>query len=92
MNNDKRLTTGDVMQCCQVSRSTVLKWIKSGKLGAYVHPDGQYRITQAALMDFLQAYDIPISEGFLGETKARNRNVAGFKVKKHGGKQGSRRP
>lgn len=65
MSNDKRLTTGDVMGYCHVSRSTVLKWIKSNKLGAYVHPNGQYRITQDALLDFLNMYNMPIDEELL---------------------------
>ena len=60
MNNNRRLTTGDVMKYCQVSRSTVLKWIKSEKLEAYVLPDGQYRVTREALIDFLTAYKMPV--------------------------------
>jgi Helix-turn-helix domain len=62
MKNHERLTTGDVMRYCHVSRSTVRRWIKSDKLIAYLHPDGQWRITQAAFVDFLRAYDIPIDE------------------------------
>ena len=60
MNNNRRLTTGDVMKYCQVSRSTVIKWIKSEKLEAYVLPDGQYRVTREALIDFLTAYKMPV--------------------------------
>ena len=60
MNNDERLTTGDVMRYCHVSRSTVRRWIKSDKLSAYLHPDGQWRITQAALVDFLRSYNMPV--------------------------------
>ena len=37
--NGRRLTTGDVMRYCCVSRATVLKWIKLGKLRGYMHPD-----------------------------------------------------
>ena len=58
----KRLTTGDVMKHCRVSRSTVLRWIKSEKLGAYVHPDGQYRVTFDALVDFLKTNTMPVDE------------------------------
>ena len=67
MHNERRFTTGDVMRYCCVSRATVLKWIKSDKLSAYLHPDGQYRITQDALMDFLKAYNMPLSEELLQE-------------------------
>jgi len=65
MDKDRRLTTGDVMRYCGVSRSTVLKWIKSEKLGAYLHPHGQYRIPRAALVDFLRTYHMPIDEELL---------------------------
>lgn len=62
MDGDRRLTTGDVMRYCHVSRSTVLKWIKSNQLSAYLHPDGQYRVTQISLVDFLKEYNMPIDD------------------------------
>ena len=64
-NGDRRLTTGHIGRYCHVSRGTVLKWIRSEKLHAYALPDGQYRITQAALVDFLNAYNLPIDEELL---------------------------
>ena len=78
MNNDKRLTTGDVMKYCHVSRSTVRRWIQSEKLGAYLHPDGQYRVTQVDLIDFLKAYHMPIDEGLLGDADELGKDIAGF--------------
>lgn len=86
MNSARRLTTGDVMRHYHVSRSTVLKWIKSGKLSAYLHPGGQYRITQAALIDFLKANNTPIDEGLLTEVSEVNDGVVGFEVEKDGNK------
>jgi len=68
MNNDRRLTTGDIMKYCGVSRSTVLKWIKADNLKGYLHPDGQYRVTEAALVDFLKAYNMPIDEELLNKS------------------------
>jgi len=65
VNGNRRFTTGYVGRYCQVSRGTVLKWIKSEKLHAFALPDGQYRITQAAFVDFLKAYDMPIDEELL---------------------------
>ena len=65
MDTERRLTTGDVMRYCSVSRSTVLKWIKSEKLDAYLHPHGQYRIPQAALVAFLKEYNMPIHKELL---------------------------
>jgi len=76
MNSDRRLTTGDVMRYCHVSRSTVLKWIKLEKLNAYLHPDGQYRITQAALIDFLKAYNMPIDKELLEAGEPNTSTVA----------------
>ena len=71
VNGDRRLTTGHIGRYCHVSRGTVLKWIKSEKLRAYVLPDGQYRITQASLVDFLKAYNMPIDEElFTGVSQA----------------------
>lgn len=68
MNSEKRLTTGDVMKYCVVSRSTVLKWIKSNKLNAYLHPHGQYRIPEAALVAFLKENNMPIDKELIRET------------------------
>ena len=76
MNNDRRLTTGDIMRHCCVSRSTVLKWIKTKKLTAYLHPGGQYRITRAALIDYLKEYNMPIDEELLGEVGEQKRDIA----------------
>ena len=68
MGNERRLTTGDVMKYCAVSRSTVLKWIKSEKLDAYLHPHGQYRIPQTALVAFLQEHNMPVDRELLKKT------------------------
>ena len=64
VNNGKNeiFTTGDVMRYCHVSRSTVLKWIKSGQLDAYSHPGGQYRLTKSDLLKFLRAHGMPIDK------------------------------
>jgi len=56
------------MKYCGVSRSTVLKWIKADNLKGYLHPDGQYRVTEAALVDFLKAYNMPIDEELLNKS------------------------
>lgn len=65
MSAEKRLTTGDVMRYCDVSRSTVLKWIKSEKLAGYLHPQGQYRIPRASLIAFLKENNMPIDKELL---------------------------
>jgi two-component system, OmpR family, response regulator VicR len=75
-NNERRLTTGDVMKYCQVSRATVLKWIKSNRLVAYVHPDGQYRITQIAFVDFLKEYNMPMDQTFFREMSDSSQGIS----------------
>ena len=80
MNGERRLTTGDVLKYCQVSRATVLKWIKSNKLIAYVHPDGQYRVTQTAFVDFLREYHMPIDETLLREISDSSQDISRTKV------------
>jgi len=80
MNCEKRLTTGDVMKYCQVSRATVLKWIKSNKLTAYVHPDGQYRVTQASFVDFLMEYHMPMDETLLKDISDSGQGISRTKA------------
>lgn len=84
MNSDRRFTTGDVMRYCCVSRATVLKWIKSDKLSAYLHPDGQYRITQDALIDFLKTYNMPLNKELLEGMSEQDKDMAGFEIRKYG--------
>jgi excisionase family DNA binding protein len=43
------LSTGKVAEICSVSRDTVLKWVKSGKVPFYETPGGQYRVPRSAL-------------------------------------------
>ena len=90
-NNDRRLTTGDIMRYCHVSRSTALKWIKSNKLDAYYHPDGQYRITRDALLDFLERYNMPVDEVLLEERGEPQKVSAKGEVKKGRGRRASGR-
>lgn len=49
------LSTGKVAELCDVSRDTVLKWIKAGKLQSFQTPGGHYRTPRAALNNLLQA-------------------------------------
>jgi len=64
-SNAEIFTTGDVMKYCHVSRSTVIKWIKSGQINAYSHPGGQYRLTKEDLLKFLKVHRMPISEDLI---------------------------
>ena len=49
------LTLPEVAEQLKVSRRTVYRWIKSGDLDAYQF-GREYRITESALKDFLEAH------------------------------------
>jgi excisionase family DNA binding protein len=53
-----------VAKYCAVTNDGVLKWIKSGKLGAFSTPGGHYRIAVEDFRSFLGKYDIPVDESF----------------------------
>jgi excisionase family DNA binding protein len=55
-----RLTTSYIAAYCQVSKSTVLQWIRDNDLKAYQLPGGHFRITKEDFRDFLKKYNIPI--------------------------------
>lgn len=58
--NNVRLTSRDVAVYCQVSKSTVLEWIKSGRLKAFRLPSGHYRIDKKSFREFLEKWNMPI--------------------------------
>ena len=55
-----RLTSRDIAEYCQVSKSTVLEWIKNGRLKAFKLPSGHYRIDKEDFKEFLERWDMPI--------------------------------
>ena len=61
-----RLTSQGIATYCQVSKSTVLEWIKSGRLKAFRLPSGHYRIDRKDFKDFLEEWDMPV-KGWLFE-------------------------
>ena len=60
------LTIKVVAEYCQVSKSTVLKWIKDGKLQTFRLPSGHYRIDKEDFRAFLERYGMPIREELFG--------------------------
>jgi excisionase family DNA binding protein len=62
-----RLTSRDIAAYCQVSKSTVLEWIKSGQLKAFSLPSGHYRIDQKDFREFLEKWHMPIKAWLLGD-------------------------
>jgi len=61
-----RLTSRDIANYCQVSKSTVLEWIKSERLKAFRLPSGHYRIDKKDFRAFLDKWNMPI-KGWLFE-------------------------
>lgn len=55
-----RLTSGDVAAYCQVSKSTVLEWIKSRRLKAFRLPSGHFRIDKGDFREFLIKWNMPV--------------------------------
>ena len=55
----KRIKISEVADYCMVSRTTVRRWIESGKLRALTLPSGQYRIKQVDFRSFLESCEPP---------------------------------
>lgn len=71
MSIEKAFTTGQVSHYCQVSRATVLKWIRQDYLQAYTIPGGYHRVPRSSLLCFMQEYQMPVPsevEASWGET------------------------
>jgi excisionase family DNA binding protein len=62
-----RLTSQDIATYCQVSKSTVLEWIKRGRLKAFRLPSGHYRIDKKDFREFLEKWHIPVKEWLFGD-------------------------
>ncbi len=45
--SEKLLTTGEVARRLQVSRRTVQRWIKEGKLRALKYPSGHFKVPES---------------------------------------------
>jgi excisionase family DNA binding protein len=65
-----RLTSKDIAVYCQVSKSTVLEWIKSDRLKAFRLPSGHYRIDKKDFKDFLEKWHMPV-KGWPFDNKSR---------------------
>jgi excisionase family DNA binding protein len=65
-----RLTSRDIATYCQVSKSTVLEWIKSGRLKAFRLPSGHYRIDKRDFRQFLEEWNMPVNAWLLDDDNA----------------------
>ncbi|MFH2204986.1 MAG: excisionase family DNA-binding protein [Elusimicrobiota bacterium] len=58
--NERFLSTGQAAKICSVTRDTVLKWIKLGKIDAIQTPGGHYRVNRISLDPYLSS-DKPVA-------------------------------
>ena len=67
MVNQRYLGTSDIARICQVTTVTVGNWIRSGKLKASRVPGGNYRVTTADLVHFLQDAGMVVPSGLISQ-------------------------
>lgn len=65
------LTITKVAEICQVERSTIYRWIKTGKLPATKLPSGVSRVKKDELIEFLVEWNFPIPPELTEEGKPR---------------------
>ena len=61
-----RLTPRNVAEYCQVSKSTVLGWIKSGKLESFKNNSGHHPHDKGDFREFLERWHMPVREDLFG--------------------------
>ena len=59
MSTDEHLSLGKVAKRCNVSRTTVYRWIIGGHLKAYSLPSGHFRVKPPDLADFCRQFGMP---------------------------------
>ena len=64
LENEIPLKPRDVAMYCQVSKSTVLNWIRDSKLQAFRLPSGHYHIDKKDFISFLEENHIPMKKWF----------------------------
>lgn len=62
MEGNVRLTPRVVAGYCQVSKSTVMKWIKDGRLQAFRLPGGHYRVDEEDFKSFLERHKMSLQK------------------------------
>ena len=65
LSGEAPITVESIANYCMVSRSTVGRWIKEGKLSAIKLPSGHFRVSIADFRDFLKRHDMPIKQELL---------------------------
>lgn len=62
-------TTHDVARFCGVYPSSIINWIRDGKLKTFKTAGGHHRVTQEDLLDFLRQLQIPIPPEVAGRAR-----------------------
>ena len=68
----KRIKIKDIADHCMVSKTTVRRWIESGKLRAIRLPSGHCRISRVDYRSFLETCEIPLKEATF-ESKSKRK-------------------
>lgn len=66
---ERTYTTTEISRICDVYPATVINWIDSGELRAYVTPGGHRRVTRTDLLEFLKKFSVPVPPELLMERK-----------------------
>jgi len=56
------ITIDSIAGYCMVSRSTVGRWIRDGRLCVMKLPSGHFRVSVASFIDFLERHNMPITK------------------------------
>jgi excisionase family DNA binding protein len=59
------ITVESIASYCMVSRTTVGRWIKDGRLSAMKLPSGQFRVSVSDFKSFLERHKMPIRQELL---------------------------
>jgi len=62
-------STYQVARICNVHHTTVINWVKEGKLDAYTTPGGHRRIKKESILAFAEKFGIPVSGEIMREKK-----------------------
>lgn len=56
----REFTVGEISKVLNVARSTVIYWIRDGRINAFQLPGGNNRVTRENLIKFMKTYNIPL--------------------------------
>ena len=63
---ERTFTTSEVARICGVYPTTVIGWIKQGRIKAFATPGGHRRVLQGELRGFLERFGMPVPEQLRG--------------------------